>query len=86
MNAVYTSAEAEFYFLANQPLGKPTLGTPEASGKATNSYIPKSSRASSWPEMENKYYLQTKCLELLLFFFSNLCKTYLYCLLQVVCV
>lgn len=54
MSAAYTAGEAELYFFANQPLGTPTLGTPEASGKATNSYIPKSSRASSWPEMENK--------------------------------
>lgn len=68
MSAAYTSGEAEFYFFANQPQGKPTLGTPEASGKATNSYIPKSSRASSWPEMENRYYLQTKYLNLLLCF------------------
>lgn len=84
-SAADTSAEAEFYFSANQPLGKPTLGTPEASGKATNSYIPKSSRASSWPETENKYYLKTRRLNLLLLF-SSPCKTYLYCLLQVVCV
>jgi hypothetical protein len=79
MNAAYTSGKAEFYVLVNQPLGKPTLGAPEASGKATNSYIPKSSRASSWPEMENKTTYKPNAV--ICYCFLNLCNTCFYCLL-----